>query len=67
MTDDITPELEAKIAKAIMENKPYLVEIEDHVATMKYGEMDLKLTIRGGTVEKISFIESKTWLKDKSS
>jgi len=65
MTEEITPELEAKIAEAIMQNKPYLIEIEDHVSAVGYGDIDLKLTIRAGTVEKISFIESKTWLKDK--
>lgn len=67
MTDEITPELEAKIAKAIMENKPYLLEIEDRVNVVKFGEIDMKLVVRGGVVEKVSFFETKTWLKDKSN
>lgn len=62
---EITPELEAKIAKAIMENKPYLLEIENRVADMKFGEMDVRLTIRGGNVDKVSFFKTETWVKDR--
>lgn len=62
---EITPELEAKIAKAIMENKPYLIAIEDLVQNVKHGVIDVKLEVRGGIVEKMSFFETKSWLRVK--
>lgn len=62
---DITPELEAKIAKAIMENKPYLIAIEDLVQQVKHGVIDVKLEVRGSIVEKMSFFETKSWLRVK--
>lgn len=53
-------------AKYIAENKPYLVEIEEEVQKMgNYGEMEMKLYIRGGKVEKVSFWKGRTWLRDK--
>jgi hypothetical protein len=53
-------------AKYIAENKPYLIEIEDEIQKMgKYGEMELKISIRGGRVEKVSFWKGRTWLLDR--
>ena len=48
----LTPE---EYAQIVLENKPYLIEIERIVEEVKYGEVDLKLTIRDGQVEKINF------------
>jgi hypothetical protein len=65
--EELTPELEAFIAKKIMENKPYLIQIEDMVAELNgFGTIDLRLEVRGGRVEKISCFATKTWLRDKS-
>jgi len=53
-------------AKYIAENKPYLIEIEEEIQKMgMYGEMDIKLSIRGGRVDKVSFWKGRTWLRDK--
>jgi len=53
-------------ARYIAENKPYLIEIEDEVQKMgKFGEMEVKLYIRGGRVDKVSFWKGKIWLRDK--
>ncbi len=53
-------------AKYIAENKPYLIEIEDEVQKLgNFGEMEIKLSIRGGRVEKVSFWKGKVWLRDK--
>jgi len=54
-------------AKYIAENKPYLIEIEDEIQKMGlFGEMDVKVSIRGGRVEKLQFWKGKTWLREKS-
>jgi hypothetical protein len=53
-------------ARYIAENKPYLIEIEDEVQKMgKFGEMEVKLYIRGGRVDKVSFWKGRMWLRDK--
>lgn len=54
-------------ARWVSENKPHLIEIEEQIQKVGlYGEMDIKVTIRGGKVEKLSFWRGKTWLLDKS-
>ena len=41
-------------AKWVVENKPYLVEIEEEIQKMgQFGEIEIKLSIRGGRVEKL--------------
>jgi hypothetical protein len=53
-------------AKYVAENKPYLIEIEDEIQNMgNFGEMEIKLFIRGGRVEKVSFWKGRMWLRDK--
>lgn len=53
-------------AKHIAENKPHLIEIEDEIMKMgKYGEIEVKINIRGGKVEKLSFWKGRTWLRDR--
>ena len=50
----------------VAENKPHLLEIEDEIQKIGlYGEMDIRVTIRGGQVEKLAFYGGRTWLKDK--
>ena len=50
----------------IAENKPHLVEIENEIINIgMYGELDIRVSIRSGQVEKLSFYGGKTWLKDK--
>lgn len=53
-------------AKYIAENKPHLIEIEEEIQNMgNYGEIEVKINIRGGRVEKLSFWKGRTWLRDK--
>ena len=53
-------------ATYIAQNKPYLIEIEEEIQKMGlYGEMDIKISIRGGRVEKLQFWKGRTWLRDK--
>lgn len=63
----IFPETSAEdFAKWVVENKPYLVEIEEEIQQMgQYGEMEIKLSIRGGRVEKLAFWKGRTWLREK--
>ena len=55
-------------AKWVVENKPYLVEIEEEIQKMgQFGEIEIKLSIRGGRVEKLSFWKGRTWIRGKSA
>jgi hypothetical protein len=62
----LTPELEAFIVQKIMENKPYLLAIEERVQEIKNGEMEVKVFVRTGVVEKIEFKKAfQNWFKPK--
>jgi len=43
--------------------KPYIPELEKLVQEAQYGELDIRLSVRKGVVEKMTVITSKTWLK----
>lgn len=55
-----------QVANIMRENKPYLIKVEEKVQKTAYGEIEIKLCVRAGVVEKMSFIASETWLKDKA-
>lgn len=55
-----------EFAQYIQLSKPYLVELERLVQKAKFGEMDMRLSVRNGIVEKMTIITSKTWLKKGS-
>ena len=62
----ILPTNAEDFARYIAENKPYLIEIEDEVQKMgNFGEIEVKIYIRGGRVDKVSFWKGKVWLRDK--
>lgn len=63
----IFPETSAQdFAQWVATEKPYLIEIEEEIQAMGlYGEMEIKLSIRGGRVEKVQFWKGKTWLREK--
>ena len=44
---------------------PYMTAIDAMVKDTNYGEVDIKLTVRAGEVEKIDFNQTKTWLRPK--
>ena len=45
---------------------PYMVAIDQVVKDTNYGDIDLKLTVRAGEVEKITFYQGKVWMKQKT-
>jgi hypothetical protein len=62
----LTPELEAIIARQIMENRPYLIALEDKVQEVKNGEIVVHVFIRTGVVEKMEFERAfENWFKPK--
>ena len=55
-----------EFAQYIATNKPYLIEIEEEIQKMgQYGEMEIKISVRGGRVEKVMFWKGRTWLLGK--
>jgi len=55
-------------ARYVATNKPYLIEIEDEIQKMgKFGEIEVRISIRGGLVDKVSFWKGRTWLRDRVS
>lgn len=64
---ELTPEQESMIANAIRTNKPYILALEEQASDIDYGTIDVRMEVRAGVIEKMSFFSSKTWLRDKSS
>lgn len=62
-TPTLTPE---QFGDLIQHQKPYLIELERAAQGVGYGEIEVKLYVRGGVVEKMQFWSGSTWLKDKS-
>ena len=53
-------------AKWIAENKPHLIEIEEEIQKIgQFGDLEIKLTVRAGVVEKVNFYGGRCWLKGK--
>lgn len=46
---------------------PYVVAIDKSVRETQYGEIDIKLTVRAGEVEKMQFWQGKQWLRPKDT
>lgn len=61
---NLTPDQFAELIKAA---KPHLIEIEEEIGKLEYGEVTIKLTVRAGQVVKMIFHEERTWLKDKAT
>lgn len=54
-----------QIAEAMQKNKWHLIEIEDTIQKTNYGVVDVRMDIRAGKVEKITFLNQKTLLAPK--
>jgi hypothetical protein len=52
-------------AMMMRSNKPYLMAIEEVVGKLNYGDIDLKIEVRAGVVEKMVANSHKTWLRPK--
>lgn len=62
-----TPEQEAAIVESIRLHKPYLLRIEEEVASTQHGSIELVIDVRSGSVDKITFISRKSWLRRAES
>jgi len=54
-----------EFAQIIAKQKPYLIEIERIVEEINYGDLDLKLSVRAGVVEKMVITKGAIWLRNK--
>lgn len=64
MTDQLMTADE--FAELMRSNKPHLIEIEERAAAIGYGSIDVRLEVRAGVVAKMSFIETRTWVREKN-
>lgn len=63
----VTQEQMQETMKYLFTNlSPYMVAIDAMVKDTNYGELDMKVTVRAGEVEKIHFYQGKTWMKPKA-
>lgn len=63
----LTPELEALIVQSMKKRKPYLIRLEEEVQAVQHGSIELKVDIRNGSVDKITFTSHQTWIKEKDA
>lgn len=62
---NLTPQQEAAIVVSIKRHKPYLLRLEEEVQVVQHGSIEVKLEIRNGSVDKISFFNQKNWIREK--
>lgn len=61
----LTPQQEALIAESIRKRKPYLLRVEAEVQAVQHGTIEIRLEVRNGSVDKIVFIDHKSWIREK--
>lgn len=62
----VTPEvLDQLLEDAMNQNKPHLIEIEKEAQKISYGEMNVVMYVRAGVINKMEFVDKRTWLKEK--
>jgi hypothetical protein len=62
MTELLSPEQFAQIMRS---EKPHLIELENMFKQIEFGTVEVQFEVRGGVVNKMSFFNKKTWLRDK--
>lgn len=65
MDVQLTPEQEAAIVSSIKRHKPYLLRLEEEVQSVQHGCIEVRLDIRNGLVDKITFFDHKSWIREK--
>lgn len=55
----------AQLQDMVSQEKPYILELDKAIQDLKFGTIDLKLEVRAGEVEKMSFFQTKNWLRPK--
>jgi hypothetical protein len=56
----------ALLIQILHQAKPYLKAIEEQAQEIGHGKLELELTVRAGEVEKMEFVNRKTWLRKKT-
>ncbi len=64
--NELTPEMEALIASKMMENRPHLIELENRIQGISFGHLEVIIDIRNSRVDKMTFIEKKACIREKS-
>ena len=62
---ELTPTQEAAIVASIRRHKPYLLRLEEEVQTIQHGSIEVKIDVRNGSVDKLTFFNSKSWIREK--
>ena len=62
---ELTPELEAMIVENMRRRKPYLIRLEEEVQAVQHGSIEVKIDIRNGSVDKLTFYDHKSWIREK--
>jgi len=60
-----TEQMEETMKYVFTNISPYMVAIDAMVKDTQFGEIDMKLVVRAGEVEKVMFFQNKTWIKTK--
>lgn len=55
-----------QLLEVLRDTRPHLMVIEDAANKLGYGEIDCKMTVRNGVIQKIQFFESRTWMREKT-
>lgn len=65
---DLSPQaLEGAIQAAMNKHKPHLIEIDQRLEKVAYGQVEIVISMRAGVPAKMVFKTDHTWLKDKSA
>ena len=62
---ELTPEIEAMIVANMRKRKPYLIRLEEEVQSVQHGSIEIKIEVRNGSVDKITFFNHKSWIREK--
>lgn len=62
----LTPEQEAAIVASIKRHKPYLLRLEEEVQSVQHGSIEARIEVRNGSVDKITFFDHKSWIREKN-
>lgn len=62
---ELTPELEAMIVANMRKRKPYLIRLEEEVQHVKHGSIEVRIEVRNGSVDKITFFDHRNWIREK--
>jgi hypothetical protein len=56
-----------QIADLIRIKLPWIARLLEEAQNVKYGQMEIKFEIRAGNIEKMTFFNASTWLKEKDA